>query len=108
VVASCRFDIIEALGVNTRSQLADVERVLRQCTCERLMLDGVSIVAPEQTSIDPRAVIGRDTVIHPFTVISGPARIGQSCRIGPHAVIEGPVEIAEGASVGPFQVVRTS
>jgi bifunctional UDP-N-acetylglucosamine pyrophosphorylase/glucosamine-1-phosphate N-acetyltransferase len=106
VVASCRFDISEALGVNTRAQLADVERVLRQRTCERLMLDGVTITAPEQTAIDPRAVIGRDTIIHPFSVISGAARIGEACRIGPHAMIEGPAEIADGTTVGPFQVVR--
>ena len=106
VIASCRFDIVEAMGVNTRAQLADVERVLRRRAMERFMLDGVTIISPEQTSIDPRATIGRDTIIQPFTVISGAARIGEGCRIGPHAVIEGPVEVADRTSIGPFQVER--
>jgi bifunctional UDP-N-acetylglucosamine pyrophosphorylase / glucosamine-1-phosphate N-acetyltransferase len=105
VLASCLFDIVEAMGVNTRAQLADVERVLRQRAMGRLMQDGVTIVAPEQTWIDPRAMIGRDTIIHPFTVIRGAARIGEGCTIGPHALVEGPVEIADATTVGSFQVV---
>ena len=102
IVASRQFDIVEAMGVNTRVQLADVERTIRTRGLERLMLAGVTLVSPEQTSIDPRATIGRDTVIHPFTVISGPAVIGERCRIGPHAVIEGAVTVPAGATVTPF------
>jgi bifunctional UDP-N-acetylglucosamine pyrophosphorylase / glucosamine-1-phosphate N-acetyltransferase len=106
VLASRRFDIIEALGVNTRAQLAEVERALCRRACERLMAEGVTIIAPDQTSIDPRAAIGRDTIVHPFTVISGPVRIGENCTIGPHAVISGPVEVPAGTVVEPFQALR--
>jgi len=106
VIALPVFDIVEALGVNTRVQLAEVTRTIQQATLTRLMLAGVTIVAPEQVVIDPRAQIGADSVIEPFTVIRGPAVIGGDCRIGPHAVISGAV-IPDGSVIGPFQVVAT-
>ena len=54
VVASPRFDFREAMGVNTRAQLADVERSIQRDTQQALMAEGVTIVAPEMTYIDPR------------------------------------------------------
>jgi bifunctional UDP-N-acetylglucosamine pyrophosphorylase/glucosamine-1-phosphate N-acetyltransferase len=103
VVASPRFTMVEALGVNTRAQLAEVSRTLLHRSHERLMEEGVTIVSPERTVIDPRAEIGADTVVHPFTVITGPAVIGGNCRIGPNAIVEGPVEIPAGTVIGPFE-----
>lgn len=102
VVAARVFDVAEAMGVNTRAQLADVTRTIQQETHARLMASGVSIVVPELTYIDPRAVIGADTVILPFTQIDGPVVIGSDCRIGPHAVLSGSVEIPAGTVVTPF------
>ncbi|MDA0833665.1 MAG: NTP transferase domain-containing protein [Planctomycetota bacterium] len=102
VMALPRFDINEALGVNTRVQLAEVETVLQQRIQQRWMTEGVSIVSPTQTYIDSRATIGVETVILPFTTILGAANIGNECRIGPHAVIEGPVSIENETSVSPF------
>ena len=102
VIASPQFDIVEAMGVNTRVQLAEVERVLQSRHMEQLMLSGVTVVSPAQTAIDPLARIGRDTTIYPFTSISGPAVIGSGCRIGPNAVVEGPCSIPDGTVVEPF------
>jgi len=103
VVAANVFDISEAMGVNTRAQLADVTRSIQQSTIQRLMASGVTIVAPEMTFIDPRCQIGTDTVILPFTMIHGTAIIGQDCRIGPHTLLEGPINLPSGTVIGPFQ-----
>lgn len=103
VLAEPAFDIVEALGVNTRVQLAEVTRTIQQATLQRLMLSGVTIVNPEQTQIDPRALIGSDTVIEPFTIIRGAVDIGADCRIGPHAVIDEGVQLPNGSRVLPFQ-----
>lgn len=102
VVAAKVFEVAEAMGVNTRSQLADVTRAIQQVTMSRLMASGVSIVAPELTYIDPRATIGPDTVILPFSHIQGMATIGSDCRIGPHAVLEGALVVAAGTTIAPF------
>jgi bifunctional UDP-N-acetylglucosamine pyrophosphorylase/glucosamine-1-phosphate N-acetyltransferase len=105
VVAAEKLDIVEALGVNTRAQLVEVRRAMQQAVCERLMSEGVTIVEPLQTDIDTRAAIGPDTVIHPFTVLSGPVRIGANCRIGPHAVVANGASLPDGSVVGPFEKV---
>ncbi|HTI49901.1 MAG TPA: glycosyl transferase family 2, partial [Planctomycetaceae bacterium] len=105
VVASKKLDIVEALGVNTRAQLAEVHQALQQRFFERLMTEGVTIVDPRQTVIDLRARIGTDTVIEPFTVIKGPVEIGSNCRIGPHAYIGPHATLADGAIVAPFENV---
>lgn len=106
VLALQAFDIVEALGVNTRVQLAEVTRTIQHTTLQRLMLSGVTIVNPEQTQIDPRAEIGPDTVIEPFTIIRGRAQIGGDCRIGPHVVIEDGASLPSGSRIGPFQHLR--
>jgi bifunctional UDP-N-acetylglucosamine pyrophosphorylase/glucosamine-1-phosphate N-acetyltransferase len=105
VVASKKLDVIEALGVNTRAELAKVHRALQQPFLERLMADGVTIIDPSQVSIDLRARIGADTVIYPFTTITGPAIIGANCRIGPHAAIGPRAVLVDGTVVGSFESV---
>lgn len=106
VVALEAFDMVEALGVNTREQLAQVTRTLQHAAMSRWMIEGTTIVVPEQTFIDPQVRIGADTVIEPFTHISGAVVIGDNCRIGPNAVLEGPLEIPAGTIVEPFQHLR--
>jgi bifunctional UDP-N-acetylglucosamine pyrophosphorylase/glucosamine-1-phosphate N-acetyltransferase len=105
VAASPRFDFREAMGVNTRAQLADVERSIQQHTQQALMVEGVTIVAPEMTYIDPRARIGAETIIYPLTTITGPAVIGRNCRIGPHALIHGPVQVPDNTIIPAFGAV---
>ncbi len=107
VVAAKRLDIVEALGVNTRAQLVDVHRAMQQSFLDRLMAAGVTIVDPAQTYIDLRATIGPDTVIGPFTAITGAAQIGSNCRIGPHAVVEGSAKITDGTTIRPFERVTS-
>ena len=102
VIALKAFDMIEALGVNTREQLAEVTRTLLRSAMSQWMVNGSTIVSPENTFIDPQVQIGTDTVIQPFTYISGAVVIGDNCFIGPHAALEGPLNIPSGTTVAPF------
>lgn len=72
------------LGINSRSQLAVAERILRRRKVEELMADGVTIIDPETTFVDAEVRVGMDTVIYPFTLLEGLTVIGEDCRIGPH------------------------
>jgi bifunctional UDP-N-acetylglucosamine pyrophosphorylase / glucosamine-1-phosphate N-acetyltransferase len=91
-------DSDEALGINDRVELARAENVLRRRILERLMLSGVTIRDPASTWVSAEAEIGQDTVIEPFTIISGATRIGADCNIGPYADI-GDSTIGEGCRV---------
>lgn len=99
VAASCSLTIEEALGVNTRIQLAQVRQVIQDRIHCQLMMDGVTIEMPSQTSIDFGVVIGKDTLVRPFTVIERNARIGERCVIGPHAHVKKSQSVTDGECV---------
>ncbi|HVR38672.1 MAG TPA: bifunctional UDP-N-acetylglucosamine diphosphorylase/glucosamine-1-phosphate N-acetyltransferase GlmU [Thermoanaerobaculia bacterium] len=115
-------DPIEALGVNSRSELAQVEEEIQRRVVARLMREGVTFRNPSTVVIDSTVEIGADTVIYPFVTIEGTTRIGKDCVIEPGAhlinvtigdnvhiktgtVAEGAVIEAE-ASVGPYTHLR--
>ncbi len=111
----------EIMGINDRRQLAEAEKILRRRKTDEVMLSGVTIIDPGSTFLDPEVVIGRDSVIYPFTVIEGSSVIGRNCLIGPGAhlknvrlgenvyvvnsvVIESIIE--DNCSIGPFAYIR--
>ena len=75
-------DAREVSGINTRVELAEFERILRQRTLRRLMLDsGVTFIDPAHTYVSLDAQIGRDCVIYPDVHIEGTTTIGDDCEI---------------------------
>ena len=96
---------VETQGVNTRVELAAAAAELRDRINEEHMLAGVTIVDPQSTWIDADVTIGRDALIHPFTVIRGASSVAAGAQIGPHAVL---VDATVGAHalVGPFCYLR--
>jgi bifunctional UDP-N-acetylglucosamine pyrophosphorylase/glucosamine-1-phosphate N-acetyltransferase len=97
----------EALGINTRVELAEVDRLFRARKVEELMLAGVTIEKPETVSIDNGVRIGMDTIVEAFAQIRGKTVIGENCRIGTCAIIEDS-EIADEVEIGAFTMVNTS
>ncbi|MBI3723749.1 bifunctional N-acetylglucosamine-1-phosphate uridyltransferase/glucosamine-1-phosphate acetyltransferase [bacterium] len=98
----------DVLGVNDRAQLAHVTAVIRRRVNLAHMKAGVTLVDPDTVFIDPRARIGRDTLIMPFVVIEGPCVIGSGVRLGPFAHVRGGSVLGDGGAVGNFvEVVRT-
>ena len=95
VAASCSLTIQEAIGVNNRIQLAEVRQHIQLTILNELMLNGVTVVDPGQTSIDVDVTIGRDTVIKPGVVLEGNVTIGANCTIGPNIHLVGPQTIAD-------------
>ena len=100
-------DAREALGINTRLELADADRLFRERKTRELMLAGVTIEKPETVTIDAGVTIGMDTVVEAFAQIRGKTTIGENCRIGSCSVIEDS-EIGDEVTIGPFTVVGTS
>ncbi|HPZ99115.1 MAG TPA: UDP-N-acetylglucosamine pyrophosphorylase, partial [Phycisphaerae bacterium] len=98
----------DAMGINSRLDLALVGRVMQNRIQRNLMMNGVTIVDPENTWIDVRAEIGQDTVIHPFTYIHGRVRIGRHCSIGPFAYLRDGTVLADDVVVGVFTELKNS
>jgi bifunctional UDP-N-acetylglucosamine pyrophosphorylase/glucosamine-1-phosphate N-acetyltransferase len=77
----------EAIGINTRVQLAQAEAALRQRINTGWMLAGVTLIDPATTYIDPGVSIDMDTTIWPNTYLQGQTVIGEGCSIGPNAIL---------------------
>ena len=74
-------DATELRGVNTRVDLAELTRVVRDRKRRELMLSGVTLEDPATAYIDDEVEIGPDTIVEPCVVISGRTVIGARCRI---------------------------
>jgi bifunctional UDP-N-acetylglucosamine pyrophosphorylase/glucosamine-1-phosphate N-acetyltransferase len=112
----------EVLGINTRQELAVIDRVLRRRKCESLMRDGVTIIDPGTTYIDSDVQIAPDTIIYPSVQIYGHTIIGEDAQIHSFSrisnskigarttVLEGCVvvdsAVGEDVSVGPYAHLR--
>ncbi|MBQ1511799.1 MAG: bifunctional UDP-N-acetylglucosamine diphosphorylase/glucosamine-1-phosphate N-acetyltransferase GlmU [Selenomonadaceae bacterium] len=81
-------DYESTFGINSRSQLAQAEKILRHRKNEELMAEGVTLMDPDTTFIDADVRIGRDTVIYPFTWIEGKSVIGENCELGPNVRLQ--------------------
>ena len=114
-------DFQETLGINSRLQLAEAEKILRQRKLVELMGSGVTVMDPASTFVDASVSVGEDTVLYPFTWLEGETTIGRDCRIGPNSRISDSqlgdavtlhfsyaheCKIAGGVSVGPYVHLR--
>jgi bifunctional UDP-N-acetylglucosamine pyrophosphorylase/glucosamine-1-phosphate N-acetyltransferase len=115
----------EAMGVNSRAQLAAAEAVFQDRARRRAMEQGATLVAPETVWLSFDTVLGRDVVIEP-NVFFGPgvvveddahimanchfvgARIGRGARVGPFARFRPGADIGDSARVGNFVEVKNA
>ena len=100
-------DATEVKGINTRVELAEVDRIFRDRKVQELMLEGVTIEKPETVTVDQDVAIGMDTVIEPFVRITGHSSIGENCRIGAGAVIQNS-KLADGVEISTLTVIQDS
>jgi bifunctional UDP-N-acetylglucosamine pyrophosphorylase/glucosamine-1-phosphate N-acetyltransferase len=115
-------DVREMLGVNTREELAFMEKDLRQSINKKWMLAGVTFKDPDTTYIEDDVTIGKDTVIGPNTQLRGKTVVGERCQIDGSAfltdaqigdevhlrfsVVMTGCRVANGAIIGPFAHLR--
>ncbi len=94
-------DADELIGINNRVDLADAETAFRRRINRWHMLNGVTLVDPATTYIDPGVTIGADTVIQPNTHVLDASVIDGDCVIGPDSILRN-------AKVGARCLVRQS
>lgn len=114
-------DSKEFLGVNSKLQLSQVTKILKNRINEYHMSNGVTIEDPDNTYIGSDVEIGQDTIILPGTIIDGKTKIGTDCVIGPYSKITNSVikdctyinhstvlnsSIDEYCLVGPYSYIR--
>jgi len=116
-------DAEEVLGVNTRAELARAAQTLYARAAARLQASGVTFLDASRTWVDPRARIGRDSVLYPGVIVEGASALGTGCVVRPgcrlisvvagrdvefrdHCLVQ-ESRLGDGASVGPFAHLRS-
>ena len=122
VSAMVAHDTQETMGINNREHLALAEKHMRHRISAKWMHAGVTVVDPDQTSIDDHVLIGQDTTLYPGVSLEGHTRIGAGCVIRANTritdstigdqvlvqdscVVNGAV-VDSGSVVGPFAHLR--
>ena len=111
----------DIMGVNNRYQLSEANGIMGGRIAKKLMLEGVTIIDPNNTYIEAAVKIERDVTIYPGCIIEGDTLIQEDSVIGPNTRIRNgnigkgvsiqnsivlESSIGECTTVGPFAYIR--
>ncbi len=112
----------ELLGVNSKGELARLERLFQQRQAERLLDAGVTLRDPARIDVRGEWVMGVDCELDVNVILEGDVRIGDRVRVGPNTVLRNTtlesdviieancvldgVLVGPGCVIGPFARLR--
>ena len=91
----------ETLGVNSKVQLAELERIHQLNLAHQLLEQGITLADPARIDIRGELYCARDVSIDVGCVFEGQVNIGQGVSIGAYCVIKNS-RIADNANIKPF------
>ena len=94
----------ETLGVNSKIQLAELERIHQLNLAHQLLEQGVTLADPARIDIRGELHCARDVSIDVGCVFEGQVHIGQGVSIGAYCVIKNS-RIADNANIKPFTLI---
>ncbi len=97
----------EVLGINSRQQLAELERTHQRNLAEALMARGVTLIDPARLDVRGSLECGRDVLIDVSCVFEGKVTLGDGVRVGAHCVLKD-VEVGAGVEIKPFCHVESA
>ena len=100
-------DISEILGVNSKQELAQLERVYQNQQAQQLMEQGVTLRDPARFDVRGELSCGRDVVIDVNVVFEGKVVLGDGVHIGPNNVIRD-TTVGERTQILPNCVIEES
>jgi len=95
----------EAMGVNSRAELAEAERQMQKRLRDKALKAGVTMTAPETVFLSHDTTFEADVEIEPFVVFGAGVTVKSGARIRSHSHLEGAI-VSGGAIIGPFARLR--
>lgn len=115
-------DSTELMGINTKVELAAVDKILRSRKVFQLMLAGVTVERPETVTVDLDVEAEQDSVLEAFVQLRGRTKIGEGSVVGACSILSNALvganvkifpfttiadsELRDGAEVGPYARLR--
>ena len=94
-------DVSETLGVNSKAQLAALERMFQASVAQGLMDAGVTLIDPARLDVRGELLCGRDVEIDINCIFEGRVELGDGVVVGAHCVLRD-VKLGNGTRVAPF------
>ena len=91
----------EVLGINSRQQLAELERIHQRNIAESLMVQGVTLIDPARIDVRGSLACGKDILIDVNCVFEGLVVLGDGVKVGANCVLRD-CEIEPGVEIRPF------
>ncbi len=87
IVGTRAADPEETLGVNSKAQLAQLERVAQRRHAEALLEAGATLADPARIDVRGALQVGRDVFIDVGCIFEGDVTLAEGVHIGPHCVV---------------------
>jgi bifunctional UDP-N-acetylglucosamine pyrophosphorylase/glucosamine-1-phosphate N-acetyltransferase len=91
----------EVAGVNSKVQLAELERIHQRNIANRLLEQGVTLMDPSRIDVRGELICGRDVTIDVGCVFEGKVELGDGVHVAAHSVLVN-ARILAGAQIKPF------
>lgn len=95
----------ETLGVNNKTQLAELERIHQRNIARRLTDEGVTVIDPARLDVRGSLVCGRDVEIDINCIFEGEVELGDGVRIGANCIVRN-AKIGAGTRIAAFSQIE--
>lgn len=105
IASVCAAHSEEIQGVNSRTQLIQLERYYQQSQAQNLLSKGVTILDPARFDLRGELSVGQDVVIDINVILEGDVSLGNNCYIGPNVILRN-VKIADNTTIQANSIIE--
>jgi bifunctional UDP-N-acetylglucosamine pyrophosphorylase/glucosamine-1-phosphate N-acetyltransferase len=97
----------EILGVNSKAQLADLERIFQKNEAAKLLRLGVTLADPTRIDVRGNLICGQDVEIDVGCIFEGEVKLGDNVKVGAYSIIKN-TSIATNSQVAAYSHIEFS
>jgi len=97
----------ETHGINSKTQLAALERTWQQVEANRLLAHGVTLADPARLDVRGRLFCGRDVEIDVGCLFEADVTLGDNVQVGAYSILRN-ASIADGVRIAPYSLIENS
>ncbi|HJT50775.1 MAG TPA: bifunctional UDP-N-acetylglucosamine diphosphorylase/glucosamine-1-phosphate N-acetyltransferase GlmU, partial [Nitrosospira sp.] len=95
----------ETIGVNSKTQLANLERIYQNESAQRLLEQGVTLADPSRIDVRGQLKCGRDVEVDIDCIFEGNVELGDGVKVGAHCILKN-VSVASGSAIAPYSLIE--
>lgn len=97
----------ETIGINSKAQLAALERIFQNESAKKLLDQGVTLADMSRIDIRGQLDCGRDVEIDINCIFEGHVQLEDGVKVGAHSILKN-VKVAAGSTIAPFSLIEAA